>query len=851
MNRKLANAAGALIGLTLFLAALWVLHRALATYHYRDLILAARSVPASRLTAALLLTALNYLVLTGYDVLAFRYIGRSLPYAKVAFASFIGYSFSNNIGLSLLSGSSVRYRLYTAWGLSVIEVTRMVIFYTLTLWLGLLTVAGISFVAEPVALPLPLHLPFVSARPLGFLFLLAVAGYLVWSRTRKRPVRIIGHEIALPAAGLSLAQLAVSSLDWALAGSVLYVLLPSPAGLSLPAFFAVYLLALVAGLVSQVPGGLGVFETVILLLLPRTIPAASVAGALLVYRGIYYLLPLGAAAGLLGGYELFRARRRLTEFARSVNLWVSAIAPRVLSFLIFAGGAMLLFTGATPAFPARLEWVRDILPLPVLELSHFLASIVGTSLLLLAVGIQRRLDAAYHLTVLFLGAGILMALARGADYEEALVLAVMLAALLPSRRFFYRRTSLLGERFTAEWIAAIIAVIAGSIWLGFFSYRHMQYSGDLWWRFTLHGDAPRFLRATVGAVGLAMLFAIARLLRPPAPEPHPPGSGDLARARMVIAGSTDAKAALALLGDKRLLFSESGRSFIMYGVEGRSWIAMGDPVGPAEERKELVWRFRDLCDRHGGLPVFYEVGTENLYLYLDLGLTPLKIGEEARVFLPDFTLEGGVRKRLRYLHSRVLREGAVLSIVPAEEVPPLLPRLREISDSWLAEKNTREKRFSLGNFNESYLREFPLALVEQAGEIRAFANLWASAGREELSIDLMRQVPGSLGGIMDYLFVELMLWGKAEGYRWFNLGMVPFAGLEDRALSPLWNRLGARIFRHGEYFYNFQGLRQFKEHFDPRWEPKYLVSPGGFVLPAVLANLAALISGGLRGVVGR
>ncbi len=104
---------------------------------------------------------------------------------------------------------------------------------------------------------------------------------------------------------------------------------------------------------------------------------------------------------------------------------------------------------------------------------------------------------------------------------------------------------------------------------------------------------------------------------------------------------------------------------------------------------------------------------------------------------------------------------------------------------------------------------------------------------------------------MEFLFIELMLWGKEEGYRWFNLGMAPLAGLENRPQAPLWNRLGALLYRHGEHFYNFQGLRDYKEKFDPVWVPRYLASPGGLALPRVLANLATLISGGVKGVIGK
>ena len=113
----------------------------------------------------------------------------------------------------------------------------------------------------------------------------------------------------------------------------------------------------------------------------------------------------------------------------------------------------------------------------------------------------------------------------------------------------------------------------------------------------------------------------------------------------------------------------------------------------------------------------------------------------------------------------------------------------------------------------------------------------------------MRYLPEAPNGVMDYLFLELMLWGHKEGYRWFNLGMAPLSGLQDHALTPLWNRLGAFVFRHGEHFYNFQGLREYKEKFDPLWEPKYLASPGGLMLPRMLIDIASLISGGLKGVV--
>jgi phosphatidylglycerol lysyltransferase len=189
--------------------------------------------------------------------------------------------------------------------------------------------------------------------------------------------------------------------------------------------------------------------------------------------------------------------------------------------------------------------------------------------------------------------------------------------------------------------------------------------------------------------------------------------------------------------------------------------------------------------------------------------------------------------------------------VPVEEVSGILDALGEISAEWLASKNVREKGFSLGRFERDYMRNFPIAVVRVGERIVAFANVWAGGGRRELSLDLMRHVGSAPNGIMEFLFLELMLWGKEQKYERFTLGMVPLFGLERRRLAPLWSQAGAFLFRYGEHFYNFQGLLRFKAKFEPIWEPRYLAAPGGFALPRVLRDVALLISGGVSGLVAK
>ena len=843
---------GALLGLILLSVVLWVLHHELQQYHYHDIIRHMRNIPPRQVVFALLLTALNYFVLTGHDALAFRYLRYPLSYSKIALAAFLGYALSHNLGFALLSSASMRYRLYSTWGLSAGEIATVVAFNGVTFWFGVLLLGGLAFIWEPLPLPPVLQLPlFRSVYPLGFIFLLLAASYLVFSALRTTPLKIREWEFRFPSLRLAVAQVVLSSLDWTLAASVLYMLLPSSENLSYPFFLGVYILAQMAGVSSQVPGGLGVFETIIVLFLSPQLPAPAILGSLVVYRGIYYLLPLGIATVLLAIHELSQKKEKLSQLAGVFGRWASVLTPHFLAVSTFLGGAVLVVSGATPAIHSRLAWLNTFLPLPVIELSHFLGSVVGLALLILARGLQQRLDGAYHATILLLASGIIFSLLKGFDYEEALILLVMLGALLPCRSSFYRRASLVSERFTPRWVAAIVVVLMSSIWLGLFSHKHVEYANDLWWQFALLGDASRFLRATVGVISGVSILAVARLIRPAPIEPARPDFQALEQARIVIDRWGGIEANLALLGDKALLFNEHRDAFIMYGIESRSWVALGDPVGPEREREELVWQFRELCDRHGGWPVFYEISQDLLPLYIDLGLTFLKLGEEARVDLNMFSLTGDAGKKFRHTLNRIEKTGCAFAVLSAEDVPSLLPELHAVSDAWLAEKHTREKGFSLGCFTPDYLQYFPIGVIRQDGKIIAFANLWLGVEKEELSPDLMRYVPGAPSSIMEYLFIQLMLWGKQEGYRWFNLGMAPLSGLEDRALAPLWNRLGAFVFRHGEHFYNFQGLRQYKEKFDPTWEPKYLASPGGLALPRILTSIASLISGGLKGVIAK
>ena len=286
---------------------------------------------------------------------------------------------------------------------------------------------------------------------------------------------------------------------------------------------------------------------------------------------------------------------------------------------------------------------------------------------------------------------------------------------LPARRRYTRESALLAIPFTGRWWVVVILAVGGATWLGFFAFRHVEYSSELWWQFSYDGHASRFLRAAAGTIALLTVIGLAQLLSPSLHRrdlvPAPPR----ATLEQIVAASPNPAAGLAWLGDKRFLLSRNDRAFIMHGVQGQSLIALGDPIGPEDAWDELLWDFRDEAHRRGARPVFYQVSEAGAHRYIDLGLQLYKMGEEGRVPLAGFGLEGSARKELRQVVNKGQREGCVVEVLPAGASDSLLPGLRAISDAWLAGKESAGETF--------------LARIVQRGISGAFPARDRSPGR--------------------------------------------------------------------------------------------------------------------------
>lgn len=838
-----AGAGGLAIAVGLGLA----LRSLLREVNYAGVMNAVNATPDRSIALALLFTAISYLALTEYDASALRYARATVARKTVLLTSFVAYALSNTIGLGPLSGGAVRLRLYAAAGLEPAQIARVIVFNAAAFGLGMLAFGALGLLWGADQVSRKLHADAWALRSIAATMLLMLIAFL-WLCSRRRVLRVeftLGRpwrwSMRLPPFKLAMRQLAISAFELGASAAALWFLLP-PNRVTAATFATFYAIAVVAGIISHVPGGVGVFEAVMLLASGRSIPTDVMLGALLLYRGIYYVLPLVLATGALVGYEI------KSGVAAPVGRMAVHLSPRLMAALALIAGLWLLVSGVTPfTDDAREMLVTLKVPLPLIEASHFLGSVAGIGLLLVARGLLHQLDAAWWAALVLSLVAAVLALPKGIALNEAAMLSTLAILLVISRRQFHRRSSLFAQRLEPEWLLALLGVIAACIWVLFFAYREVAYSNRLWWQFELDGQAPRSLRALTGVALVGLAFSLWQLLRPQSGDVARSTPEDLERAAAIVRANPASDGCYALVGDKHLLFSPSGKSFLMFGKQGRTWVSLFGPFGESREWSDLVWRFIEMAANHGGRAAFYQVRPIALPLFLDCGLRAFKLGEHAHVTLPDFSLKGAKRANLRSGVNRGEREGLRFEVVPPEGVAALLPALREVSDAWLAEMRGREKSFSVGRFDDDYLTRLPVAVVWREDRIIAFANLLTTEVHEEASVDLMRYLPGSPPGTMDFLFAKVLLHLQGQGYQRFGLGMAPMAGMAERRRAPRWQRLGKLLFLYGDRFYNFRGLRSFKDKFEPVWEARYLAAPGGLAPVMVLADVATLIGGTNKG----
>lgn len=849
------NVVPVVLGLGLFGAGLWALYRLLHKVHFADVLHEMKTMPASVLGIALLTTALAYLALIGYDWWALRYLDKKLPTRAVLLGGFLGYAFGNTIGVSVISGGAVRYRIYSAYGLNAFEVAALSSYIALAMGIGLTLVGVIALGLHPAALAglLPFDEALIQAGALGIAGLtLAVLFGLSFSG---RTLRVRRFEISMPSPGILVGQLIVALFDSTMAAATLYVLLPAGAP-DFVTFLAIYATATMVGVLSHVPGGVGVFETVVIAAMPPDTDVGTVAAALLLFRSIYFLLPFALAfvvvslneARLAGGWAA-RVFGEVSAPLRPIFTAISGAVPWLVGAWALGFGLYLMAVALMPS--VRPGDSDDLVGAILLEGGALVSAVMGIVLVILSQGLLRRISGAFWLTLAALAGGIVAAILNDVDWRSAAVIAVGALILLPFRHEFHRRTTITEGVFSPAWFAMIGALAIAATLFFFFAHEAMPYSPWSLTEFARDAATPRALRAGLAGSAVLLVFTVYLALQPVRRRRRDSGIVAVEKAVPVIAAQDDPQACLALSGDKELIFAPAEDAFIMYAPQRKSWVAFGDPIGASDSFDALAWEFYEQAQKANCRPVFYEVSARHLPIWIEMGLVLHKVGEEAVVRLQDFSLGGAKFKSMRAAFNRRQREGLVLDILQPPHSDELIATLGGISDAWLGTKAGREKGFSVGRFDAAYLDNFPIAVVRRSGRIVAFANILAPGAGRMIGIDLMRYLPEVADGMMEFLFLSLIEHYRAAGAEEFSLGVAPLAGLSERRTARLWNRFGRLMFRHGGAFYNFEGLRAFKQKFQPEWRPRYIALPPGLSPMLAMADVAILIAGGPRGLLPR
>lgn len=818
--------------LALFVLGLWALYHLLRDVSLAEVRAQVRHVPPGNFALALLATVAGYAALVCYDWTALRYVGHSLPARAVALGGFLAYSIGNTVGLSALSGGAVRYRVYSVLGLGLADIARISTFVALAYGTGATMVGLAALWAYPDALGAVLPLPRAVVQGLagaGFV----LGNLVIWgSSLRGTALRLGRWRIPAPAPGLLGIQLAVTLVEMVMGALVLYLFLH--ADIAFVPFLAVYLAATMAGIVSHVPGGVGVFETVVIAALPASVGTADAAAALLVYRMVYYILPFIVALAMLAAAEGRRlATGPLATLARTLT---AALVPLAMGALVMASGAVMMLAPMVPPTSRLAEEAEAAMPLAFVETGALLSTVLGAMLVLIAQGLLRRLAGAWWLTMAALAAGILAALLDDWDTDRALFLALALLLLAPHRGAFYRSTRLTRGALSPGWFLLVGAMLSSIVAVLLLATHAAPYADEAPWVFADDARAPRALRVGLtGCVALALGTIWQALRRAPFREGLDPRARD--RAEGILARWGRAGDALALDGGKLVLLSEDGDAAIAYAVQGRAWVALADPFGDPAQIPGLIWRFRDAARRARVTPVFYEAGPRWFPQWIETGMTLFRLAEEAVLDLTRFSLDDPAREGLRALHAQGLHDGLACEILPAGTSDAILADLRAVSDRWLAAAG-RGGAFSVGRFDPAWLRRFPLAVLRRRGRLLGFALVLMDGQGRGAAIDLLRHDP-DCAPAAPFLLAEVARLLAGRGVESLSLGTAPLVGAEEaRSLA---GRLGRLLYRQ-----DGAQARALRQAFAPDWQPRYLVLPRLSNPVTVVSDVARLLAEPVR-----
>jgi phosphatidylglycerol lysyltransferase len=533
-----------------------------------------------------------------------------------------------------------------------------------------------------------------------------------------------------------------------------------------------------------------------------------------------------------------------------------SIVAAFLAAITLGSGTLNLSSVIGGASQPRM--LAAVLPLEFGRLSRSLTILIGFALIVSSLNIYRRKKRAWAIVLALSSFSIIFRLTREVNYQQALLSSALLLLLLFSRNTFTVKSSRpdLYSSLLRLLVSAVVAVIYGFTGFWLLDQRHfgmhlrigdaiaaalrfLSFSGDpSLLPHTQYGQ--EFVNSLYLITLTASVYSGFALFRPMLYQFRMvPCERAIAR-EIVRQYARTPLDLFKLWPDKSYFFSPSQRCVIAYRVADNTAIALGDPVGPEAEIGATARGFLEMCRENGWTVAFYQTLPDFLPVYRGLRLKRLKIGDDAMVDLPDFSLQGKSKRELR-CKVRQLEAMGIHSREFQLPVPDdIIAQLKAVSDQWLRIPGRKERRFTLGQFDSDYLRSKPvLVVVDSVGTVLAFINL-ISVDRGEITGDLMRRRTDAPNGTMDYLFIKLFLYARERGYARVSLGMAPMTGFEEREEVTAEERAIHGLFQKLDFFFSFRGLYRYKAKFATSWEPRYLVYGNVLELPRTALALRRL-----------
>jgi len=790
--------------------------------------------------------------MTLYDYFIIKNLKYKISFLKTWRISWISNTFNNFLGFGGLTGAGIRSMLYKEENVSSKECLfiNVLLVPATTTGLSILALLGI-FNILPMKPILSQHKWF-SIAVISFALYLFI--YLLLFKIKWIKDKVLPASISVDSStALRIKLVFASVFEWGGAGMLLWYISSNTLNNINPLqVFSILTVAASVGILSMMPGGIGSFDLVTILGFQLAGASPSEALAILfIYRAFYYIIPwiFGAIMAVIGMISKNKQEdvvvpslfNKFLDFP-SGNVFISDLGVWALSLMVFVSGIVLLISAATPSIAGRIKLLSEISTFSLMHFSHSISIAIGLMLLVLSWKIKERLKRAFNWTLVLLVLGALTTFMKGLDFEEATFLLIIALLLWLSKPRYYRESAPIKKRTIVLYLFVTSISIFFYALLGNLIHADFIKSHSAFYILTIRPRA--FIRNAIFAFINCWIFLFFLLSTSFNTKFNSkPKDEDIQKLKLFLEKyQGNFLTHLIFLKDKNLYWAQNDKVLLTYGDIGNKLIVLGDPIGDPSLFKNAIEDFQIFADKFGHTPVFYQVSEKYFKHYHENGYYFFKLGEEAIINLDTFTLAGGDNQSLRSAKNRLVKENFKFEVLNPPFSSDFISEIKLISDVWLEKR--KEKGFSLGYFSEDYIQSAQVAIFRNAlNDIVAFATIMPTYDEVSLSIDLMRFDHSTCpNGTMEALFVNLINWSKDQNYKYFNIGMAP---LSNVGLSPFAHdqeKLAKFVYKFGNYWYKFSGLRNYKEKFHPDWEPRYLAYPKFISLPTLLIELTILIS---------